>query len=272
MKKHSIELRKKRLEKKIKNILFFKIFPSVFLFSIFVLFFNSDYLSIKKNDIDIKNKKYLDQKKIDEIVNSILNEKYYNIFSKKNYLFYPKNEIKNKLKDNFKELKSVEIKNGDYFNNIILNLEEEKRNYIFCKSKKESQCFEVSSEGFIFKKIKYKTSSNLILISNNYNLGDNFFESQKKKEKIFEIINFLNNIKKEKVVFLSKPDNYFYILELKNNLKIIIRSNFKKDDIILKINKFFSKIKYKNLSYINFTLKNRISYCEKGEICEKNFK
>ncbi|HIP21555.1 MAG TPA: hypothetical protein EYG72_01165 [Candidatus Pacebacteria bacterium] len=71
--------------------------------------------------------------------------------------------------------------------------------------------------------------------------GDVFFNSLTEKEKIISIINFIEKTKKIKVEYFIKKNKYFYILKLENGVKVLLNSDFVKEDVILKINKILNQ-------------------------------
>ena len=105
----SVELKKKRLEKKIKRFIFLYFFPVLISFILLIFLFNSDLLSIKKVNIKIDNNKYLDKKEILQNIENIFNEKYLGIFSKRNYIFYPSNELKERILGEYTEIKKIDL-------------------------------------------------------------------------------------------------------------------------------------------------------------------
>ena len=104
--------------------------------------------------------------------------------------------------------------------------------------------------------------------------GDVFFNSLTEKEKIISIINFIEKTKKIKVEYFIKKNKYFYILKLENGVKVLLNSDFVKEDVILKINKILNQkdFEWKKINYIDLSLKSRLSYCVRGDVCENNFK
>ena len=271
MNKYKKEIFKKRLEKKIKKFLFFYFFPFFLVFDIFLFIFNSHFLAIKKIDIVAKGFDLKQKKEIRKEIGNILNERYYHLFNKDNYIFYPKDFIIKKLKKEYKEIKNIDIKNEKWFSKIQINIEERKVENFYCQSEKKINCYAVDKDGYIFKNIKLaKNAKNIFLSKDILNIGSKFFNSDEENKKIKKLILFLKE-KKIENNFLIKPNKYFYIFKLKNNTKIIFNSDISEDDFKLKINKFLEKKNFKNIAYLDISLRDRIDYCEKGEVCEGNF-
>ena len=276
MKRHSIELKKKRFEKKVKRFIFLYFFPAFISLILLIFLFNSDFLSIKKINIKIDNNKYLDKEEILWNIENIFNEKYWGIFSKRNYVFYPSQELKERILEKYIEIEDMDLNWGTFLEDIDVTIKEEQSEYLYCTNIQKKKCYDVSKDGKIFYKSKWKEKENkLILISQEkLNQGDIFFSSLIEKEKIISIINFIEKTKKIKIKYFIKKNKYFYILKLEDGIKILLNSDFAKEDIILKINKILNQkdFKWKEIRYIDLSLKSRLSYCMKGDICEKNFK
>jgi hypothetical protein len=285
MKKYSKELKRKRLEKKIKRIFFFYFTPAILLFSLFVFAFNSESVSLQKIFLTLeKNKKtnYLEKNKIFIEINSILDGRYFSIFSKRNSLFFPEDEILLKLKKKFPEIEKINLKRGHSFRDLEIQILEEKPEFIYCQSEKLEKCFLMNSTGKIFYKIENfkKEKNNIIFISEKEKkIAENFFDSKKEREKILKFLDRLKKINKLKIKFFEKKNKYLYKLVLNDNTKIILASDFKLDDIGQKIDKITKLKEFKvfeggfnsRISYINLSLKKRIAYCLKSDICEKNY-
>jgi hypothetical protein len=140
----------------------------------------------------------------------------------------------------------------------------------------------MNSTGKIFYKIdSFKKEKNKIIFisEKEKKIADNFFDSKIEREKIIKLLERLKKINKLKIKFFEKKNKYLYKIILNDNTKIILASDFKLDDIGQKIDKITKLKEFKifeggfnsKISYINFSLRKRIAYCFKGDICEKNY-
>ena len=116
-----------KLEKKIKNFLFFYFFPIwiLFIFSIFLL--NSDFFKIKKIQVNIKNNNiFVKKENIMQEIEKKLLEKYFGIYSKNNFIFFPKKKILENIKKNNLEIKKIIFFINKWNKEILIEIEEEK--------------------------------------------------------------------------------------------------------------------------------------------------
>jgi len=269
-------LKKKRFEKKVKKFIFLYFFPAFISFVLLIFLFNSDLLSIKKINIKINDNKYIDKKEIFQDIENILNEKYWGIFSKRNYIFYPSYELEEKILAKYIEIENIDLSWGVFLENIDIVVKEEKSEYLYCINMQKKECYDVSKNGKLFYKSEWKEKKKKLVLMSKEKLdqGDVFFNSLTEKEKIISIINFIEKTKKIKVEYFIKKNKYFYILKLENGVKVLLNSDFVKEDVILKINKILNQkdFEWKKINYIDLSLKSRLSYCVRGDVCENNFK
>lgn len=285
MYKQSKELLKKRLEKRVKKLFFFYLIPIFLFLAIIIFLFNFSKFGIKDINIAFNNQEinFLNEDDILKNINLILNERYFSILNKRNYIFFPRDEIKEELKEKFSSIKEINLEWNELFISINVDILEEELGFTYCKTIEDKKnCYSVNSDGKIFHRseINEKNKKNIILISKlNFSEGDNFFNSKSEKDEILKLINSLKKNKNLETKYIVKDNKFFNILILKNNTKILLNSDFEKDDIYKKIDRILKEGDFKikgqefleNIDYINLTLKNRIPYCIRGEVCEGNY-
>jgi hypothetical protein len=95
-----------------------------------LLFLNAKSYEIKETKIS--GAEYLNLEKIEKIVDKNLSGKNLFFIKNKNFLFYPESNLKKELKENFIEIKNVDIlyKNIFNFNKIDINIEQKDKKYL----------------------------------------------------------------------------------------------------------------------------------------------
>lgn len=289
--------RKYLIEQKFKKI-FFRVFLPIFIFFLFSIFFmNANFMKIK--NIEVLGNKYVVKENINNIIDQIISEKYFGIYNKNNFLYYPENKIVRSLYSEEKRIKEIDISYSNYMQNIKVNITEKKPEYLFCFNKVD--CFFVEKNGEIFTKFnKEKTEkkeSGFIVFEDLF-FG---FEELDKEEEVESIVNYetykrvyrysdFTNITKlikllEKDNLLIKrvvrDENSNFILFTKSNKKILVKYNqdFEKVPSTLKTlsqKKVFKVDKFKkdfisDLVYIDLTYQDYIFYCQKKSECQKNY-
>lgn len=289
MNKYSINKKiiKKRNIDKIRKIIYFRIIPFFLFIIAFIFLLNQKSFSVK--NIEIIGNEYLDNNKINSIIDSNLSGKNKFFISNKNFIFYPESEIEKSLKKEFIEIDNIDISYKSFYNynNIIIKIKQKNKKYIWCDND-DQKCNFVSARGVIideFEKENGKDKKDYIIfygvfeIDNNgsknkklYAIGSDFSDLEKYIESFNDI-----GFKVEKVRKIELGD---YIFENKDNIKIIIPKVFS-EDIIRNFKDIsgFKDIKFdfesgefgNNISYINLLFDKSIVYCLKDDECSGNY-
>lgn len=121
---------KKRSVFKIKKIIYFRIVPSLLAITAFIFLLNQNSFLIKK--IKITGNEYLDNKKINFILDSKMSGKNSFFISNNNFIFYPESKIKESLKKEFIEIDDIDISYKSLFkyNSIEINIKQKEKKYI----------------------------------------------------------------------------------------------------------------------------------------------
>lgn len=113
------------------------------------------------SQVEVAGNKVIDTEAIKEIANNNMLGYYLGFLPKTNFLFYPKNKIKNELADKFKRFKniSLSVKN---IKTLQINVTEREGKYIWCgvvpldaNNKNHSQCYFINDTGYIFDEAPY---------------------------------------------------------------------------------------------------------------------
>ena len=275
----SKKAKKKLLEKKIKKF-FFKIFIPICLFFIgTIFFFNMDFFRLE--NIKVSGLSPFENLEIKQNILDKNKEKYWGIYKKDNFIFYPESDIKKEIYKNEK-VKSVDISYFKNLKNIEVNIEKKKTEHIYCI--KDEKCFFMESDGVVFTEFNQEETSvekkDFLVFFEDVTEKREFFLE---KEMFYKIKKLKDDFFKKKleVLKIEKRDFGEMIFYLRGGTKII----FLKDQDFSKILKSLEKILAKktfrinktlksfpeNILYINFSYGETILYCLKEEGCENNF-
>jgi len=186
-------LRSPNLIKKRRKKNFFKIF--FVLSSVLAILIGpsiitkSDYLEI--SDIKIEGNSIVKSESITPIVLEKIDGDYFYLYSRKNFLLYPKEEIKKEILLKNKRIKSLTLDISG-FNTLNILVEERKPAFVWCNNLDE--CFFVDDTGVIFDKSP-NFSSDVYFIFRNGVVGDPIGQEIFGQEKFGEIVSFINNLK-----------------------------------------------------------------------------
>ncbi len=274
-----------KLKKKRQKIFINKIF--LFIIALLAVFTGLSYLSGLKQlniaEVKINGNKSIDSEMAKIIAQKEITGNYLWFFPKTNILFYPKNNIKNELQNEFKRLKDAvfSIKDGK---TLEISLIEREASYMWCNTAlPESdpagqKCYFMDENGFIFDEAAYfsgevyfKFYGKISAEENNPSSGSYFA-----KENFYKFILFKKVLEdmRLKPVALYQEDNgdIKFFLSEENSLSI-------GPEIILKINSDFQKVaenletalsteplqsnfknKYSLLQYIDLRFGNKVYY------------
>ncbi len=255
----------------------------LFISVIFGLSYFSSYFRITINNLVITGDKIIDGSKIELSVKEKLSGKYLKLFSRSNFLIYPKNKIYKSLLVEFPRIEKLVVKR-ERFNNLKIEINERAGSYLYCGSslpvnKEEigENCYFVNNDGYIFDKAPYFS-------------GDIYFKYYTKIDgdtsnplgsqmipvsRFHDLVRFVDGLTSLgfKPLYLVIDTNGTYSLYLKSkDLQIVPKIIFKDNNDLVMIldnlstsmkNKEFANeinTKYDTLLYIDLRFKNKVLY------------
>lgn len=255
-------------------VLFFSLVVSVSYFSF--------HKKITLSNIVVSGNNIIDTDDIEKVVKDNLSGRYVYLFSRANFLFYPKNKIYKDLNSSFPRIEELSISRKG-FNSLEINIKERSGTYLYCgkevpliSSNIGDNCFFVNKDGFIFDKAPYFSGNvyfkyYVSLGGDGSPLGKQLFTEEKFKE----ITNFIDDLfaLSFKPAYMIVDEKGFYTIYLEhkplstspkillkntNDLKTVfdnISSSMKKKEFSDEINQ-----KYDRLEYIDLRFKNKVLY------------
>ncbi|PID83302.1 hypothetical protein CSB11_02060 [Candidatus Campbellbacteria bacterium] len=285
--------RKYLIEKKIKKFFFKFLVPIISLFILTIFLHNAQFMKIK--NFNIVGNKYVSKEDIQNQFDTILQEKYFGIYNKNNFIFYPESQMEKVLLENQKRIKNIDISYQN-LRKIKIEIEEKDPKYLFCFEKEKCNFTEYNGKIFtpfnqekteikrgdfvvfqdLFLGYVNQDETEVLRDFQNYNqvYTPSLFEKVTTLLKAFE--NYNLSIKK---VIRNKDGNF--VLYTKSNKKILIKYNQDFEKIIptlktLSQKKIFRVDKFEkdfnsDLIYVDLTYQDYIFYCQKGEVCQNNY-
>lgn len=267
----------------LKKIFFKYILPIVVIFISSIFLVNADFFAVK--DLSFVNTKNTDRIFLAGIAKESMEGKYFGLYNKNNFLFYPESEIENSLKEQEKKIKSVNISYSGWTGNIEIDVEEKAAAYLYCAEKKE-KCYFMESDGKIFTEfIQSETGilkkDFLVFVEKikDKNIPAEFLP-EAEFEKIIALIGEIKNISLE-IKKVEKKEFGEIVFSTKNGSKIIIteKQDFSKiPDTLVKLSSRKSLKIDKNkkdfaqgFAYMNLSFGESIYVCILGEECENNY-
>lgn len=272
-------LKKKRRIRRIRLSILFFIF---FICLIFASSYFSSYHKISINNITINGNSVIDENEVRDHVKSLISGKYFGLFSKNNFLIYPKNEIYEDLFLNFPRIEKLDIKINK-INNLMINISERAGSYLYCgdslpehKNEIGENCYFVNNDGYIFDEAPYFSGDVYFKFFKNID-GDPLKPSGHelfKEDKFHEIVRFIDQINylgfKTSYLFLDNDGIYYLYLSSNNNEnpKIIFKKENDLSKILSNLSTAMNKDEFKNeinkkydkLLYIDLRFKNKVLY------------
>ena len=274
------EIRRKCRKRRLRLCVLLVILILVLIF-ILAYFLNNRKITISQ--IKIEGTHTLDKDIIEKEIYKDISGKYLYLFSKSNFLIYPKQKIKDNLKSAFPRIESLSI-NLNNLNTLNIKIVERMGIFLYCGDsipEKEIEvgenCYFVNKEGIIFDKAPYFSGNvyfkyYLALSSGNLNpLGKRIMDL----DYFHKIVRFIDEIAlfNFKPIYLEmKPGgtNYLYLEHglHKSSPRIIFKNDNDLDVIIDNLSvsmikkDFANEInsKYDMLSYIDLRFNNKILY------------
>jgi hypothetical protein len=259
-----------------KNIGLILISFSLFILSLILIYGALRIPFLQISTVVIKGVSSLNQQEMQNTVKGILNDNYFYVIPKTNFLFYPKAQILYTLQDNYKKIDKI---NASVDGSSTLNIEVYERiaEVVACEGFKEDEddniCYFADNEGYIYEKMstsdssifKYYVNPNIPVI-----IGKNFIESNKFKE----LQKFIKDLKSFGInsngLLVSEDGSYeLYILNKDQTVAVVYFDNRTSIDktysdlTLFWQNVIDMKIGYKNVpsfEYINLRFGNNVFY------------
>jgi len=272
-----IELKHKR-RKVLKNKII------IYFILLLILIVGISYLSkikeININQINVSGNLIIDSSSVKEIVENNLNNNYFFIFPKTNFLIYPKQKIIEELLYKYKRIKDISI-NRTNSKSIEVVIGEYEGKYLYCGNKIEDieenlpeKCYFTDSNGYIFDESPYFSGEIYFKfygmvnenILGNYYYKENFLNLIKLKNSIEEI-----NLKPSYILINNDNEiniglSTLGIAEINPTIIIKLNSDYEKISENLKTAVINEPLKskliydYKQLKYIDLKFGNKVYY------------
>lgn len=153
-------LRSEKLIKKKRRKLFIKVVFYVLVFIILIISFSfiSKIDSLEIKEVSITGNENIRSEVLADIFTETTEGNYVFLFSKKNIFIFPKSKFKNRILNEFLDIKDLSIKRI-WLEGVLIEIEERKEHSLFCLTEKHeeniifsNECFFLDEEGFIFSK------------------------------------------------------------------------------------------------------------------------
>lgn len=260
--------------------IFFRFLIPLFVFFLGVIFLlNSHFLSIK--NIEIVGNKNVITRDIKNGMESILSDRYFGLYNKNNFLFYPEDDLEKNILSNQK-IKSVDISYKDFKGNLLVEVIEKVPKFLYCI--KNDICFFMEGDGKIFTEFnEHETEikkEDFFVFWEGAAIGTENFLEEKDFLRVYNLVLEMESIDL-KVSSLEKREFNELVMHMSNETKIIfsLHQDFLK--IIESVKKISSKKSLKinkedkdfssDVVYINMSYGENIFYCLVGEGCEENY-
>lgn len=283
-----LELKKKKLDiLKRKILIFFGLFLIVFICFVFLL--RWERLNIQS--VSISGNKVLESKILENIVNEKIAGNYLWVIPKTNFLFYPKQNIKKELTNQFKRIKEISFNiNTKDVKTLEITLSEREPKYTWCGDNiptdieaEEYKCYFTDNTGYIFDEAPYFSGGvyfqffgkidNLVKEENQEYIPSGYSFMPEVFPKYISFINTLNTMGVKSSALLIKEDGdlEFYLASkatLLNAPKIILKKDFNLEKSIENLQAALSteplstdfKNKYSSLLYFDLRFGNKVYY------------
>lgn len=257
----------KRKKKKVKKIKFYIIFTLIILGVIGIMYaIQMPFMQI--NSVKISGNTFVDTEEINLKTNKLLNSYTYWIIPNKNIFFFSKSSLEKKLKEN-PAITKVVIKK-DFFNTLIINIEEQEKEMLYCTSLEKTECFYINGTGFIYAKVEeYIIPEQEVIIFNEQErkvLKDTVLDEQT----YAKLILFIKNITRQNIKIVEVHIKEDGIIEFVSQIGVkIITSRF--DDFEKDFNNFvalfdqniLTKEQLSEIDYIDLRFGNKVFYKNK---------
>jgi len=267
---------------RLRKFFFLALLPFITFLIISVIVFNLNFFKIKNYNFDV-DFSVISKEQLKKLVDESLVHRYFYVYSKNNFLFYPKQEIAKKILQYSNEIESVDIFLDNSFNDLKIKITKRKPKFLECDFS-GNKCAYADINNFVFKKVKKEAKEKvkkeyLIFYVDDVKIGENIFD----KNKFNEILNFIKKVEATglKVVSIKKDNkDFIYKIKILGGTKLILS---RKQDLNLAGKTFMEIVKDKNLKvnkkkksfenkiyYINLSNEKFVFYCVSDE-CKGNY-
>ncbi len=276
-----LEIKKKQFK---KRMIFFGVSFFALVFIVVGLSFLSKINKLKISEIVVEGVHVIDQEEVVKEVREKLQGNYLYLFSKSNFLIYPKNEIYEDLQTLFPRIENLDIE-VDKIGKMTLKIEERKGSFLYCGSNVPENnlmvgenCYFINNDGFIFDKAPY-FSGNIYFkfyLSVNAEDQDLLGKSIMDAKEFHRTVRFIDGVEKfgfkptHFLINTQDSNNYLYLKSSLGNVSpyIYFKNTSPYEEVLADLelsmkNQDFSEeifSKYDNLLYLDLRLKNKIYY------------
>jgi cell division septal protein FtsQ len=152
-----LEFKKKQKQARLMKLGFFL---GIFVVILVAVSFLASWKKINILDVSVTGNKVIDTASLQALAQKELDGKYFWLIPKSNYLFYPKQTIKQNITDTYKRFTSVSVEIADS-NVLNINVSERVGKYTWCGeefeniSKEDQKCYFMDDSGYIFDEAPY---------------------------------------------------------------------------------------------------------------------
>lgn len=189
-----------------------------FLIILFSLAIFSGHKKVIIKNISIANNVSVSEEEILNIVNQDLNNRYWHLFARRNFLIFPRLEIKRNLLAKIKTLKEVKI-SWSGWQSIVIEVEERKPHSVYCGADiliKGNDCFFVDQRGYIYSLAPVFSGSIFIKNYSDKVEGrpiDQYFLNTSLYTELFNLISILGENNLKVVALIFKEGDFRFVLE-----------------------------------------------------------
>lgn len=257
----------KQKKQKIKKIKFYTLLVGIVLCIAGIIYvIQMPFIQIA--NVQIFGNTFVNTEEINLKTEKILNSYTYWIFPNKNIFIFSKKELEKKLKENPAITKV--IINKDFFNTLIINIEEEEKEMLYCVSETKEECFYVNGESFIYAKVdEYIIPEQEIIIyseKEQKTIKSNILQEDVYKEMVLFVKNIARYDIKIKEIYIKKDDTIEFVS--KRGARVIASQfdDFEKDFenmVALFEQNILSKEDLMTVEYIDLRFGNKVFYKNK---------
>lgn len=257
----------KRKKQKIKKIKFYVIFVITILCITGVIYV-IQMPFIRISEVKISGNTFVDTEEINSKTNELLNGYTYWIFPNKNIFLFSKRKLEEKIKENPAVIKVIIKK--DFFNTLIINIEEQEKEMLYCTSIEKTECFYINKVGFIYAKVEEYIIPEQEVIIYNEQERKNIKDTVLDEATYTELVLFVKNITRQDIkiggIYLKEGGIIEFVSQ--SGVRIITSrfDNFKKDfDNFMALfdQNILTKEKLSEIDYMDLRFGNKVFYKNK---------
>ncbi len=246
----------------------------IFSFLLFLFSWLSKLEKFNISNIDISGNSIIKEEEILEIINKNITGKYLWLFSKSNFLIYPKSKIKEELLESFIQIKELNITFGD-FQSIVVEVIERKPYALWCNGIEENDCYFMDKMAYLYDKaplflndVYFKYVDGLSSVSTSTPSSEILRQTylEQKKDGYFDKVNLFIRLLKDININgyrLVIKENNDYELFFNDENKLIFDGNQDLDEIFEDLQAVLvdlNDLKDQEFEYIDLRFKNKVLY------------